>query len=66
VAPDRPGVELEWQAPPECPDLDTVKRHTEGLLGQPLDALRSQHVKVHAKDHRNEGGPLRAAAVADF
>jgi hypothetical protein len=56
LAADSPGVELEWRAPPECPDLATVKRRIEGLLGQPLDVPRRQRVKVHATVHRNQQG----------
>lgn len=45
-----------WDAPPECPDADSVRRYAERLLGQPLDTPRAQHVFAHARVRRNDAG----------
>lgn len=49
-------VEIEWQAPSECPDSRSVKAHTERLLGQPLHAAPNQRVVARASVRRNEAG----------
>jgi hypothetical protein len=33
---DATAIEVQWDAPPECPDAAHVRRATERLLGQPL------------------------------
>lgn len=52
----RAAVEIEWDAPPECPDADSVRGYAERLLGQPLDTPRAQHVFAHATVRRSEAG----------
>jgi len=50
------AIVIQWEAPPECPDVNSVKLYAERLLGQPLDARRSQNVAAQAKVRRNEAG----------
>ncbi|MBL4689603.1 MAG: hypothetical protein JKY37_33760 [Nannocystaceae bacterium] len=40
------GIELEWAAPEECPDVVAVTDHVERYLGQPIEAVPSQDVKA--------------------
>lgn len=56
LAPDALRVEIHWDAPAECPDLSAVREHAERLLGQSLDAPRTQQIVARAKVHRNEAG----------
>lgn len=51
-----PSVQIEWEAPPECPNAEDIKAHAERLLGQPLGAPRAQQVVARATVHRNEAG----------
>ena len=55
-ASDGAPVEIVWEAPPECPDADSVVRYAERLLGQPLSTPRSQRVFARATVHRDEVG----------
>ena len=55
-ASDGAPVEIVWEAPPECPDADSVVRYAERLLGQPLSTPRSQRVFARATVHRDEAG----------
>jgi hypothetical protein len=55
-ASDGAPVEIVWDAPPECPDADSVVRYAERLLGQPLSTPRSQLVFARATVHRDEVG----------
>lgn len=49
-------VEVVWEAPAECPDLDGVKRYAERLLGQPLAALRGKNISAKGTVFRSELG----------
>jgi hypothetical protein len=49
-------VEIEWDAPPGCPDADSVRDYAARLLGQPLDTPRAQHVSARATVRRNDAG----------
>jgi hypothetical protein len=49
-------VDIQWDAPPECPDVSAVRAHAERLLGQPLATPRAQQILARAKVHRNEAG----------
>jgi hypothetical protein len=53
---DPPRVDIEWEAPAECPDLRAVRRRAERLLGQPLNTPRAQQLLARAQVHRNEAG----------
>ena len=53
---DSPHVDVQWEAPAECPDLSAVRRRAERLLGQPLNTPRAQQLLARAKVHRNEAG----------
>src|SRR5260221_4386256 len=50
------AIAIQWEAPPECPDVNSVKLYTERLLGQPLETRRSQNVVAQAKVRRNDAG----------
>lgn len=52
----RSYVEIDWQAPNECPDSTSVKAHTERLLGQPLHAAPNQRIVARARVRRNDAG----------
>ena len=52
----RAAVEIEWDAPPGCPDADSVRDYAARLLGQPLDTPRAQQVSARATVRRNEAG----------
>jgi hypothetical protein len=49
-------VDVQWEAPPECPDLASVRRYAERLLGQPLDSPRSRSVVARGKVQRDDAG----------
>ncbi len=49
-------VDVVWEAPAECPDLDGVKRYAERLLGQPLDRLRGKSIAARGKVQRSDHG----------
>jgi hypothetical protein len=53
---DDPSVQIEWEAPPECPNAEDIKAHAERLLGQPLGAPRAQRVVARAAVRRDEAG----------
>ena len=55
-ASDGAPVAIVWEAPPECPDADSVVRYAERLLGQPLSTPRSQRVFARATVRRDEAG----------
>ncbi|HKQ71471.1 MAG TPA: hypothetical protein VJT73_19135 [Polyangiaceae bacterium] len=50
------AVDIQWEAPPECPDVNEVRSTTERLLGQPLDTPRSQQLLARAKVRRTAAG----------
>jgi hypothetical protein len=50
------GIDLQWEAPPECPDASGVKLYAEQLLGQPLETRRSPRVAARARVRRNDAG----------
>jgi hypothetical protein len=50
------SVQIEWEAPPECPSVEDVKAHAERLLGQPLSAPRAQRVAARAAVRRDQAG----------
>jgi hypothetical protein len=50
------GIEIHWEAPPECPAEDEVKLYTERLLGQPLQTPRASLVVARGKVRRAESG----------
>jgi hypothetical protein len=50
------SVQIEWEAPPECPNAQDIQAHAERLLGQPLGAARAQRVVARAVVRRNEAG----------
>jgi hypothetical protein len=53
---DASRVDIQWDAPPDCPDVSAVRAHAERLLGQPLATPRAQQILARAKVHRNEAG----------
>jgi hypothetical protein len=66
--PDEPpSVQIEWDAPAECPNVDEIEAHAERLLGQPLAARRAQLVVAHAVVRRNKAGnwELRLSLTAN-
>ncbi len=50
------GIEIEWDAPAECPDAKAIRSATERLLGESLDAPRSQHIAARARVRHNASG----------
>ncbi len=50
------AIAIQWEAPAECPDVNSVKLYAERLLGQPLETRRSQSVAAQAKVRRNDAG----------
>jgi hypothetical protein len=67
AASDARPIDIDWQAPPECPDATSVRLYTERLLGQALAAPQRQRVAVHATVQRNRAGnwELRLSLVVD-
>jgi hypothetical protein len=52
-----PGpIAIQWQAPSDCPDVNSVKLYAERLLGQPLETPRSRRVSAQAEVHRTDAG----------
>jgi hypothetical protein len=56
-------VEIVWEAPPECPDANSVVHYAERLLGQPLSTPRSQRVFARATVRRDEAGNWNLALL---
>jgi hypothetical protein len=56
AAPSRASTDIQWQAPPECPDLNSVRRSVERLLGQALADLHNKDVRAQGEVRRNEAG----------
>ena len=50
------STDIQWQAPAECPDADSVRLSVERLLGQKLADLQSKNVRAHGEVRRNEVG----------
>jgi hypothetical protein len=60
-------IDIQWQAPPECPDVNSVRLSTERLLGKDLTAPQRQRVAARATVSKNHAGnwELRLSLVVD-
>src|SRR5262245_45792956 len=67
TATSAPPVEIQWQAPPDCPDVNSVRLSTERLLGKALTAPQRQRVSARASVSKSHGGnwELRLSLVVD-
>jgi hypothetical protein len=57
---------LDWDAPfAECPSAEVVRRQVERYLGQPLEAERSQALRIRAEVRRTEQGDYSVAIFGE-
>ena len=53
---DAPPIDIQWEAPAECPDAESVKAATERLLGKRLSSLPARNVRAEGKVTQSETG----------
>src|SRR5260221_3406152 len=53
---DAGWIDVQWEAPSECPDARSVKAYAERLLGHPVEIGHGQRVGVQARVRRNSLG----------
>jgi hypothetical protein len=53
---DNPPIDIQWEAPAECPNASSVRASTERLLGKQLDSLPGPDVRARGTVQKSEGG----------
>jgi hypothetical protein len=51
-----PLIDVQWEAPAECPDASSVKARAERLLGRRLTDLQNRDIRARGLVRRNEAG----------
>ena len=49
-------MDIQWEAPAECPSTNSVRAATERLLGKPLDSSLGRDVHARGVVQKSEGG----------
>jgi hypothetical protein len=60
-----PPIDIQWEAPAECPGINAELAAIERLLGRPLDAARDGKVSAHGQVRRTEDGSWELHAVLE-
>jgi hypothetical protein len=60
---DAPPIDIQWQAPAECPNAESVRRATERLLGKKLADLEGKTLRAEGEVQRSEAGNWRLHVV---
>jgi len=53
---DLPPIDIQWEAPAACPDVQSVRAATERLLGRPLEGLKGIDVRAAGQVVRTDAG----------
>ena len=51
-----PPIDIQWEAPGECPDARSLRASIERLLGRRLETLPDPHVRASGRVHKNDAG----------
>ncbi len=60
---DAPPIDVQWQAPAECPDASSVTARAERLLGRRLSDLQNRNVRARGVVRQNEAGNWELQAM---
>jgi hypothetical protein len=60
---EAPPIDIQWEAPAECPDAESVRLATERLLGKKLGSVQGLRVRAEGKVRRSEAGNWELYAV---
>jgi hypothetical protein len=58
-----PLIDVQWEAPAECPDANSVKARAERLLGRRLTDLQNRDIRARGVVRRNEAGNWELQAM---
>jgi hypothetical protein len=60
---DAPAIDVQWEAPAECPNASNVMARAERLLGRRLSDLQNRNVRARGVVRQNEAGNWELRAV---
>jgi hypothetical protein len=60
-----PPIDIQWEAPAECPGISAEVAAIERLLGRPLDRARDDKVRARGQVRRTEDGRWELHAVLE-